>query len=770
MRFFFILVLTTLLLSLGASAAQTTAGEQFSIEGRLISELVFIDDEGKPIEDPALLYMTLSKVGQELNADALIIDMNTLVGKFPEYSEIEINVVPIEGETNLKIEFLFQKKREISLVRIILENTEENYEVRDLLQAQKGVIFKSTKLEADKETIQKEYIKKGYPDVEVNAEVLDQEGASTDVVINYHVKSVRGRQIVKEITFSGNTSIKPMKLKKVLKSKKGNIFKKRALDVNNFPEDLDRIKMAYSEIGFIDAVVSYKIEDINKDKGHIRLVFNIVENERYEIKSVTISGNEIFKTKKVLSTLDFKEGSYFNFKNARKGEQALREIYGAQGYVYANVNLRFNSQAGAVLLEIVEGRQYTIKSIEVSGNSYMKERTILDDVDILPGEIVNIVKIQKILRKMKSLGYYDEVFFDFEPTSAEETTGKVIIRVVEARGQYIQFGVGASAGGFMGNVSYQDPNAFGSGSFFSILASQETEITRLGLIFRDPHLFGSRFALDFEASYSHFFDITEKVFDLGEYTLTGFRTRLMITRKIKENLEIGLGTRVQFLNVEAVSEELASEIHDAEGRATVVGMISSIAYKTEEFDNNGEKIQDFTASLSLLPSYSDDGVYIKAVGHVLGTLDLYKDKKGRHHTLSGRITIGYASNNTPFFEKFYAGGMGTIRGHKENSVTPSGSVAGGNFLASANLTYSFPLVEDIVRGVVFIEAANVSSDITDFSNFKVVAGAGVRFNLKKTFLRTTVEAGVALPLLKAEGDQLKPFYFILGDYDPSYDL
>jgi outer membrane protein assembly factor BamA len=64
--------------------------------------------------------------------------------------------------------------------------------------------------------------------------------------------------------------------------------------------------------------------------------------------------------------------------------------------------------------------------------------------------------------------------------------------------------------------------------------------------------------------------------------------------------------------------------------------------------------------LSLYPNYTDKGTYIRSTLQANGTLDLGSTRTGYHHTLSGRITLGYATNNTPFYERFYAGGTNTI--------------------------------------------------------------------------------------------------------------
>ena len=171
-----------------------------------------------------------------------------------------------------------------------------------------------------------------------------------------------------------------------------------------------------------------------------------------------------------------------------------------------------------------------------------------------------------------------------------------------------------------------------------------------------------------------------------------------------------------------------------------------------------------------MPSYSDQGAYIKAFTQVTGALSLGQNSNGSSHTISGRITLGYVSDNAPVFEKYYAGGIGSIRGFESRSITPRGNGIGGGAVISANVAYSFPIVSNRVKGVIFVEGATIGDNFESLSQVRLVGGIGVRTNLRDTFLGTSLEFGYAFPLLKQDGDQLKPFYFMFGEYDPAYDL
>jgi outer membrane protein insertion porin family len=627
------------------------------------------------------------------------------------------------------------------------------------LRTHRGSVLRGSSVDYDKTLIKNHYKDRGYLDISVAHEIESKIGTDNVFVI-YSLESNDGKTYVSDIHFNGSDSIKRSKLKKEIKSKESGFFSKNILNIKTINEDVSRLTKFYRENGFLDVKVSYEIT--NDENKYKKLNFNIVENNQSIIKSVNFIGQEIYEIESLEDIFSYKNDTPYSEKKIRIGLQKIRESYGSIGHALANTISDYNPETEVLTIMISEGEKYQIESIVVSGNYNMKEEIVLRDITFEIDQRVNTEEITNSLNQMRQTGYYDDVKIDFEPT--QNGLGTIYIQVKEASTQMIEFGVGYASSGLGGDIGFRNQNLFNAGKAISFKASKSKELLKLGMVYQDPHLFGSDLEMDVSLNGDHG--------EQGHYDRTRASLSVMISKKITENLKLGLGTRVEFLDINEVSNQLANEVYDATGTKRTIGMMSTLVYKSEKYDSVGDAISGKRMKIALLPSYSEEGLYAKVVSEVIGHRSLGQNSSGSHHILSGRVTLGYTSDNTPYYEKFYAGGTGTIRGYKNNSISSDGSATGGNYSLSASGSYSFPIWKDFLKGVAFVEAASVSEEFEELGDVRVVAGLGVRANLKQTFLRNNIEAGFAMPLSNRSRDEdiLRPFYFMLGSYDPAYDL
>src|SRR5439155_10295686 len=130
---------------------------------------------------------------------------------------------------------------------------------------------------------------------------------------------------------------------------------------------------------------------------------------------------------------------------------------------------------------------------------------------------------------------------------------------------------------------------------------------------------------------------------------------------------------------------------------------------------------------------------------------LYEDLTDRKTVFGFHLDAGYIDREqAPFFEKFYGGGIGSIRGFRFRGVSPRSGPAedpvGGDFSVTGSAEVSFPVYGDNLRAVLFTDFGDVESDVR-FGTIRTSIGAGIRLTLP--FLgQTPIALDFAIPITK----------------------
>ncbi len=153
--------------------------------------------------------------------------------------------------------------------------------------------------------------------------------------------------------------------------------------------------------------------------------------------------------------------------------------------------------------------------------------------------------------------------------------------------------------------------------------------------------------------------------------------------------------------------------------------------------------------------------------------------------LKGGLSYGDSMGDTtelPFFERFYSGGIRTVRGYENNSLGPKalinnldangnpdgttrvGDPKGGAFAANATAEVSFPVpfAEDVkgLRMSAFVDGGNVFEKVDDFDANELRYSAGLGVTWMSPLGPFTIS--YAKPLNEKDGDKVQEFQFSIG--------
>jgi len=117
-------------------------------------------------------------------------------------------------------------------------------------------------------------------------------------------------------------------------------------------------------------------------------------------------------------------------------------------------------------------------------------------------------------------------------------------------------------------------------------------------------------------------------------------------------------------------------------------------------------------------------------GRKFFTLFRRPDDSGKQ-VLTLSTNLGFATNDTPVFERYYAGGFQSFRGFAFRGVSPQVGVVdiGGTFQALGTVEYRVPVTaDDMVHFVTFADIGTVDNRVS-FDRFRATVGVGLRVTI-----------------------------------------
>jgi outer membrane protein insertion porin family len=261
------------------------------------------------------------------------------------------------------------------------------------------------RVEEARRRIEEFYHEKGF----IEAQVDIKEGTRPDdkgVVFAIHEGDVKR---VWKTRFVGNTVVSDARLKTQVKSKPGILYYfKGHLDLEQVDADVDRLTTYYRDLGYFNAQISRTME-YDKAEKWLTITFVINEGERYKVRNVSIVGAHAFTTESLTSRLQIKPGDFFDAKKMNNDLVSLRDSYGSQGYIHADIKAepRFWEEPGQIDLvyDIAEGEQFRVGKIVVNiegDNPHTRRNVVMNRISLAPGDIIDMREIEASERRLRS--------------------------------------------------------------------------------------------------------------------------------------------------------------------------------------------------------------------------------------------------------------------------------------------------------------------------------------------------------------------------------
>jgi outer membrane protein insertion porin family len=577
--------------------------------------------------------------------------------------------------------------------------------------------------------VKAEYVKEGYYAAEIT---IDSEiNADNEALLTFKV--VEGTLVrIKDIRFEGNSLFTKKELQKVMDTEEKWLFSwltgRGNYDETLLEQDLERIADLYFNQGYIRVKVRKPVISLVNNLRHMLILIQIDEGEQYRVGKVDVVGDLIDRKEEILARLPLQPGEAFSRERLRNGVSRITDLYADQGYAYANVapltRVDDASKTVDLALEIEQGPQVSVERINITGNAKTRDKVIRREMKIVEGELYNASALKRSKARINNLGFFEAVDVTTSEGS-DQSQVNVDVNVKERATGTFSVGAGySSVDGLIAQGSITQENFLGRGLRLNLAASLGGESTTYQIGLTDPYFLDLDLTLGFEL-YK-----TDREWDDFSRKATGGAIKLGLP--VFDDYSRALFVyRLEDKEIYDVSPFADPQIKDEEGQSVISSLTSSLTRDTTDYrlDPSRGNVAQLSWEIAGLGGDEKFSKYIFDYRHFwpapLGTVLSAHGQIGYIHAFGGE--------EVPLDERFYLGGINTLRGFDPRQVGPYNPVTdeytGGYKQTYFNFEWLFPLSKEVgIKGVTFFDIGNAWDEDEDFfSDWRYSVGAGIRW-------------------------------------------
>jgi outer membrane protein insertion porin family len=669
-----------------------------------------------------------------------------------------------------------------------------------------GEVLKQATLQGVANELQQQYISQGYynSNIEVDQTVLDGNRVKLDV------RFVEGDAAkVVDINIIGNKHFSDEDIKNVFALKESSwtrlLSKSDRYAQEKLAASLESLKALYQNDGYVRFAVDNAVLNISEDKNSIFIEVSLNEGEQYQFGEVNFLGKPTFDNAELKDMVTFAPDETYSQAKLDATTAALKSSYGNKGYYLAQVRPvpRINDETKVVDIDyfIDPARPIYVRRINFTGNIKTQDEVLRREMRQLEGTLSSNDKIQLSRTRLMRTGFFKNVTVDVKPVPNQPDQVDVNYVVEEQPSGSSTIAAGYSqSGGVTFQLDLTQNNFMGTGNRLKAALSRSETYDSYSLGYTDPYFTENGVSQGLSAYYRKTKYDDDNV---SNYVTDSLGSTLTYSYPIDETKRISAGLNIDNTTVRGGSYlgiSNAQELLDDGGTVTY--------YDDDDLSDASFKNDYTTYNLLLGWDYStlDRPVFpTKGMSHAIDATIGVGDASYQKLTYSGNVyypvykdfiargytKLGYG-NDLPFYENFYAGGYGSVRGYESSTLGPTSETyydvingtdgtdeeVGGNALATFGAELILPMPfkgdwADQVRPVLFAEGGQVFD--TTGKEDETYGDTGVSLITQDNDLRYSAGAGItwytpigpislsyAVPIGDKDGDETEAVQFQIG--------
>jgi outer membrane protein insertion porin family len=673
---------------------------------------------------------------------------------------------------------------------------------------EEGEIFKQVTLERMGLELERQYVSQGRYGAAIETEIEELPRNRVNIKIDIEEGKSSG---IRHLNIVGAEVFQQSQLLDIIELKHPSLTSFYKNDDKYSREklsgDLETLEAFYKDQGYADFDIESTQVSITPDRQQVYISIAISEGETYTVNEVNLVGElGDVKPEDLENLIIVQKGQKFSQALITATEERLTTALGNGGFTFATASgvPKLNNDGTADVEFFVDaGKRAYVRRISFNGNQVTQDEVLRRESRQMESAWASSAQIDLTKVRLERLGFFKGVEVETPQVAGSDDQIDVNFSVEEQPSGSISGTLAYSQGyGLIIGGNYQQSNIQGSGNSFNTGVNLSKYQKSVNVGYFDPY-----FTLD---GISRGFNLFFRRLDYDERYIARYSTD-SFGGGVNFGFPIGETQRIDF-GVSAEHTKLTSGYAAAQEIARFI-------------DDNGQKAFFLKGNLSWTRSTLNRGVFAdrgSSQSMALETtvpgsdLEFYKlTYSGERYfpvtgtwTLKLRTELGFGgaygdTSGLPFYEHFYAGGFGSIRGFENSTLGPRstnpldqngqpvfyrqngdsgeyGQPFGGNLLVefSAELIFPLPFVEDNrqFRPAFFFDAGNVfNTDCPSFSADLVNGPSGQCFGFDPDDLRYSVGFGmswlsgfgpltfsIAKPFQTQDFDQEESFQFELG--------
>lgn len=769
----------------GAAASATP-----QLAGRVVEQVRVIGNATVPTA--SILNLVRTRPGERYDPQTVEEDYQRIHRELRKFSNVTALAEPT-ATGGVVVVFEVEEQKQVRAISFRGNAKVDRITLRNTIELHPGEAIDTFRIRLAENAVRSLYRSRGYPFARVTT--LPGPLAEAGEVVFDIVEGPNVR--VRNIEFKGNRSFDDSTLRGKIKTQPWMfIFRPGHYDAEQVEQDMALVRRFYEGHGFFDVRVGRKLI-WSPDQSDLQINFLIEEGPRYRINRLLFEGNAKVPEAELRKGLRLTEGKPFRGDLLERDRRQIVQAYSPLGYIYQEGGydprvadpdyfyvepkriLRPEPGKVDLLYSIHEGKPFRVGQIRVKGNYKTKDNVVLRAMRFAPGELYNAAAVREAQERVRALG--QGLTFDYvniTPIGDDPVYRDLLVEVLE--GHTATFNVMAginSNGGLGGGITFAQRNfdignwptdwkdvfsdraLTGAGQTFRATFEPGTIATNASVFFAEPYLFDTDYSFSAEALLRD-----RKRLNYDDRRAGG---RVSFGRRFGYNWTAVATFRSEDVRIDNIDEPhlRPPEFIAEAGHNTLTSVALEVRRDTRNPGPFKYRGSQTTGRAELYGALGGDYHFQKFEFSWERYFTLHEDLTGRKTVLALDANAGYITGDSVFFERFYGGGLGSVRGFQFRGISPRSGLEedpiGGDFALTGTAEVSFPLVGDVLRGVVFTDVGTVEREL-EIGTIRSSVGAGFRLVLPMLGSQMPLAVDFGFPLTKGDGDDTQVISFSFG--------